>query len=353
MPSITGLPASGPMLPRPSTAVPLVTTATRLPRAVYSQASSGDRRDLQAGLGDAGRIRERQVALGDQRLGRDDLDLPGPAQRGGTRARRYVGSFPRNSNIFSVERGRRACSTASRASPAWSSLNSTDNGSNGMKRASVRPMICGTFALRSVEPHDPRPGDQLARTSSRTPLRRRRSNRRTRQDERDDDHRSDAASGPSARISTRPQTTMATMREMMPSMMKLRNRAPRPAVGRDSGWSSRRPASSSALGRCVGVLDAHDCQRTPVRGRARPDRASRGALGRSARSLARLRAHDVLVGHRRLGRDLVSPSVRSGFVWRSPMRTSKCRCGGDTFTPVRPSSPITWPAITCSRSATL
>src|SRR5688572_103653 len=40
LPSITGLPASGPMLPRPSTAVPLVTTATRLPRAVYSHASS-------------------------------------------------------------------------------------------------------------------------------------------------------------------------------------------------------------------------------------------------------------------------------------------------------------------------
>jgi hypothetical protein len=34
LPSITGLPASGPMLPRPSTAVPLVTTATRLPLAV-------------------------------------------------------------------------------------------------------------------------------------------------------------------------------------------------------------------------------------------------------------------------------------------------------------------------------
>ena len=41
LPSMTGLPASGPMLPRPSTAVPLVTTATRLPRAVYSQAISG------------------------------------------------------------------------------------------------------------------------------------------------------------------------------------------------------------------------------------------------------------------------------------------------------------------------
>ena len=41
LPSITGLPASGPMLPRPSTAVPLLMTATRLPRAVRSRAASG------------------------------------------------------------------------------------------------------------------------------------------------------------------------------------------------------------------------------------------------------------------------------------------------------------------------
>ena len=34
LPSITGLEASAPMLPRPSTAVPFDTTATRLPRAV-------------------------------------------------------------------------------------------------------------------------------------------------------------------------------------------------------------------------------------------------------------------------------------------------------------------------------
>ena len=34
LPSITGLPASAPMLPRPSTAVPLLTTATRLPLPV-------------------------------------------------------------------------------------------------------------------------------------------------------------------------------------------------------------------------------------------------------------------------------------------------------------------------------
>jgi len=34
LPSMTGLPASGPMSPRPSTAVPLVMTPTRLPREV-------------------------------------------------------------------------------------------------------------------------------------------------------------------------------------------------------------------------------------------------------------------------------------------------------------------------------
>ncbi len=36
LPSITGLAARGPMLPRPSTAVPFEITATRLPLAVYS-----------------------------------------------------------------------------------------------------------------------------------------------------------------------------------------------------------------------------------------------------------------------------------------------------------------------------
>ena len=41
LPSMTGLPASAPMLPRPSTAVPLEMTATRLPRAVRSRAASG------------------------------------------------------------------------------------------------------------------------------------------------------------------------------------------------------------------------------------------------------------------------------------------------------------------------
>ena len=40
-PSITGFAARGPMSPRPSTAVPFDTTATRFPRAVYLKTSSG------------------------------------------------------------------------------------------------------------------------------------------------------------------------------------------------------------------------------------------------------------------------------------------------------------------------
>ena len=43
LPSITGLAASGPIAPSPSTAVPLVTTPIRLPRAVRFRASAGSR----------------------------------------------------------------------------------------------------------------------------------------------------------------------------------------------------------------------------------------------------------------------------------------------------------------------
>ena len=41
LPSMTGLLARAPILPRPSTAVPLLMTATRLPREVRFSASSG------------------------------------------------------------------------------------------------------------------------------------------------------------------------------------------------------------------------------------------------------------------------------------------------------------------------
>ena len=80
LPSITGLEASGPISPRPSTAVPLEMTATRLARAVRSAASRGIGDDRLAGRGDAGRIGEREVALVGERLGRLDLELSGPRQ---------------------------------------------------------------------------------------------------------------------------------------------------------------------------------------------------------------------------------------------------------------------------------
>ncbi len=41
LPSMTGIPASGPISPSPSTAVPSVTTATRLCLLVYSYDKSG------------------------------------------------------------------------------------------------------------------------------------------------------------------------------------------------------------------------------------------------------------------------------------------------------------------------
>ncbi len=67
LPSITGLPASGPMSPRPSTAVPLVITATRLPRAVYSLAIRGSAAiasQAKATPGEYARARSRWVTIG-------------------------------------------------------------------------------------------------------------------------------------------------------------------------------------------------------------------------------------------------------------------------------------------------
>ncbi len=49
--------------PRPSTAVPLVMTPIRLPRAVRLRAVGRIADDFLAGRGDAGRIREREIAL--------------------------------------------------------------------------------------------------------------------------------------------------------------------------------------------------------------------------------------------------------------------------------------------------
>ena len=76
LPSITGLPASGPMSPKPSTAVPFVTTATRLPRAGEAVRLVGVGLDGAARRRHAGRVRQGQVALRAARLGRRDLQLP-------------------------------------------------------------------------------------------------------------------------------------------------------------------------------------------------------------------------------------------------------------------------------------
>ena len=53
LPSITGLPASAPMLPRPSTAVPFETTATRFALGGVARRRLRVGLDLEAGLGDA------------------------------------------------------------------------------------------------------------------------------------------------------------------------------------------------------------------------------------------------------------------------------------------------------------
>jgi hypothetical protein len=75
LPSITGLAASGPMAPRPSTAVPLVMTPTRLARAVKRARFARKSDDLFAGRRHARRIGHREVILVGQLLGRLDRHL--------------------------------------------------------------------------------------------------------------------------------------------------------------------------------------------------------------------------------------------------------------------------------------
>jgi hypothetical protein len=72
---MTGLAASGPIAPRPRTAVPLVMTPTRLAaggqRAGFTRI--GD--DFLAGEGDARRVGHRQIVLIGQLLDRGDRNL--------------------------------------------------------------------------------------------------------------------------------------------------------------------------------------------------------------------------------------------------------------------------------------
>ena len=82
LPSITGLPASGPMLPSPSTAVPLVTTADQVALGGVLVRQARIALDREAGNRDARRVGQAQIALGEAGLGGADRDL--------TRGRRGV-----------------------------------------------------------------------------------------------------------------------------------------------------------------------------------------------------------------------------------------------------------------------
>ena len=117
-------------------------------------------RDLQARLGDAGRIRERQVALGDQRLGRDDLDLPGPPSAVVVERVVSTDHLARTSNT-NQRRTRTTRVPESESCHPGSSRRQHENGSNGMKRATDRPRIRESAACRrrTGRPH---PGDELA-----------------------------------------------------------------------------------------------------------------------------------------------------------------------------------------------
>ena len=75
LPSITGRAASGPMSPRPSTAVPSVTMATVFRLIVSSWTSAGLGGDGHADPGHAGRVGHRQVVAVDDRHSGEHLDL--------------------------------------------------------------------------------------------------------------------------------------------------------------------------------------------------------------------------------------------------------------------------------------
>ena len=80
LPSITGLAASGPIAPRPSTAVPLVITADQVAaRGEVARLGRVGRRSRRTRR-DAGRIGEREVALVGEALGGVTEILPGRRQ---------------------------------------------------------------------------------------------------------------------------------------------------------------------------------------------------------------------------------------------------------------------------------
>ena len=83
LPSITGIAASGPMSPSPSTALPSVTTATVLRLIVRFQTFSGSLGDRLADARDARRVGHREVVARLERHLRAHLDLAAEVQQEG------------------------------------------------------------------------------------------------------------------------------------------------------------------------------------------------------------------------------------------------------------------------------
>ena len=124
LPSITGIAAWGPMLPRPSTAVPSETTATVWPGWSAPSRVSGSSCDRLRDARDAGRVGHREVVAGLDRDLADDLDLAALVHQeravGDARGRsRRRARAPRR------RRARRAAASTqatvtSRVTPRWS-----------------------------------------------------------------------------------------------------------------------------------------------------------------------------------------------------------------------------------------
>ena len=110
LPSMTGIAASGPMSPRPSTAVPSLTTATVLRLIVYWKAFAGSSCDRRADARDARRVGHREVVARLERRLVVLLDLAADVQQ-----ERAVG---RVDDARAVERRRSRATIASQWS--WS-----------------------------------------------------------------------------------------------------------------------------------------------------------------------------------------------------------------------------------------
>src|SRR3972149_1414871 len=77
LPSITGLPARAPTLPRPSTALPVLTPATRVPAGRVLERLQRVLVDLPHRLGHPRRVGQGEVALCGAGLGQGNGDLAG------------------------------------------------------------------------------------------------------------------------------------------------------------------------------------------------------------------------------------------------------------------------------------